>query len=102
MNIYNADLQHELRVVQDHIEQKRGALGEVKARLKTVKYDRDTAKAKYLALVTGHVHHKLTKSVAALQLAVVVASKDQGWNDLIAQAAAVQAKASVTNVQSMR
>jgi len=87
-----------LQTLQDTIEEKRRLIVERKDRLKTCKFDRDSAKTKYRAIVDGQVYQKLCKSVAALQQASMVAAKERGWNDLMTKVAAVQAEATVRNL----
>jgi hypothetical protein len=93
LKLSNGDLAHEIRVLQGSIEQSEEMTADKRERLKAVVFDRDAFRAKHDALVNGRLHEKLTDSVSALQLALLVLSKERQWNILVEDGVKLQVEA---------
>jgi hypothetical protein len=93
LKLSNGDLVHEVRVLQCGIDQSEEMAAEKRQRLQAVVFDRDAFRAKHDAVVNGQLHERLTESVSALQLALLVLSKERQWNILVEDGVKLQVDA---------
>jgi hypothetical protein len=91
----NGDLQHEVQSLEATVAVKREALARQVQELRARTFDRDRYRQQYETATSGSVHSKLAASVSALQLALIVLSKEKEWGAMADEAAALGAKAHV-------